>query len=296
MTDKKNEYILKSISKIANKKWEFFVISRVIHGLDDDDIEFVTQQLVKAKDGKRYLTDLYFPQLGIHLEIDEPHHFSNQEIDKIRERDIISSTNHEIKRVLTHDDKGAELSLAKIRTSVDTFIAHVKAKKVLQGSFIPWDIESKYSADHIIERGYLRIADNVTFRLQTEALKCFGFNGKGYQKGAWTIPDKSGDWVWFPRLYLHNNWNNSLSNDGNHIYEKATNEAGKISIAKQLEDFRKNRNGNCIVFAKAKDNLGLNLLRYVGTFKVNESESNEEQIRFDKIDDKEDIRKISYDL
>lgn len=294
MTDKKIDFILKSISKIANKKWEFFVISRVIHGLDDDDIEFVTQQLVKAEDGKRYLTDLYFPQLGIHLEIDEPHHFSNQEIDKLRERDIISRTKHQVERIYTFDENRKDLTLAQVRQNVDDFIEKVKSIKtnnVAQDSFIPWDIDSKYSADHIIERGHLSVADNVTFRLQTEALRCFGFNGKGYQKGAWTIPDKTGDWVWFPRLYLHNNWNNSLSNDGNHIYEKATNEAGKISIAKQLEDFRKNRNGNCIVFAKAKDNLGLNLLRYVGTFKVNENESNEEQIRFDKIHDKEDIRK-----
>jgi len=48
MSITKTEYILRSLKKITHKKWEFFVISRILHGLSDDEIEFITQQLMKG--------------------------------------------------------------------------------------------------------------------------------------------------------------------------------------------------------------------------------------------------------
>ena len=67
----KQDYIYRSLKKVSHKGWETFVISRIIHGLDDDDIEFVTQQLVRLSDESRALTDLYFPQFDLHVEVDE---------------------------------------------------------------------------------------------------------------------------------------------------------------------------------------------------------------------------------
>jgi hypothetical protein len=65
------------------------------------DIKFVTQQYVKRPEGIA-LTDLYFPQLKIHVEIDEGQHFLKDGTrvlqDKIREADIINATGHVIKK------------------------------------------------------------------------------------------------------------------------------------------------------------------------------------------------------
>ena len=79
-------YYAKLLTKLRNKKYEFYVVSRIIHLLNDTEIQFTTQQLVRKKDGKRYLIDLYFPQFKIAVEIDESHHLSNEEADRTRER------------------------------------------------------------------------------------------------------------------------------------------------------------------------------------------------------------------
>ncbi len=288
----KFEYILRSLTKISRKKWEFFIISRIIHKLDDDDLEFVTQQYVRRSNGDYALTDLFFPQLNIHLEIDEPFHNKAFDEDQRRENDIVLVTDHQIKRIKV-DDQGREKPLSAIRSEVDQFvqlIRDIKDTKCREEEFSPWDWEHKFSSTPIIERGYLDVADNVTFRTQIEAMRCFGFTGSGYQRGAWTIPDGSRDMVWFPRLYKHFIWHNELTSNGHHIYERALNDEGRLSIAKQIKDAKAKPNSKMIVFAKAKDTLGANLLRYVGTFQINLDDSNSDVIQFDLIRSREPVR------
>ena len=60
----KDQYILRNFSKIQHKQWELYIITRIVHNLNDPEIEFVCQQLIKTKDGKRYLADLCFPSLS----------------------------------------------------------------------------------------------------------------------------------------------------------------------------------------------------------------------------------------
>ena len=82
----KDQYILRSLSKIKHKKWENFIISRIVHSIIDLDIEFACQQLVRIKNRKRYLTDLCFPGLKLYLEIDEKHHSSSKQEQKDYDR------------------------------------------------------------------------------------------------------------------------------------------------------------------------------------------------------------------
>lgn len=298
----KADYILAILRQISHKPWELFVISRIIHLLSDDDIEFITQQYVRRPDGRRALTDLYFPQLNLHLEIDEPHHLSQQEEDALRERDIVQQTHHQVERIpicsqVRRDDgtlaPGPRRPLSNIRQDIDSFVqlvARRKAKRMSDGQFEAWDLDNKYDPNIHIKKGYIDERENVVFRNQVDALRCFGFTGKGWQKAAWTIPDGTKDLVWFPRLYAHNNWLNSLEDDGRVLLERATTAEGVNSIAKQKAQYiQKNHNYN-IVFAKAKDAFGQNLLRYVGTFKVNLLKSTENCLRFDLVRTREDIR------
>lgn len=295
MSISKEEYILKSLRKISHKEWEAFVITRILHGLDDDEIEFVTQQLVRRDNGKRALTDLYFPQLSLHIEIDEPHHMREDQVkdDEKREQDIVQATDHKIERIKIANNDGTIRSLSHIRADVDkliNLIAKLKQSAISDGSFIPWDFELRYSADPVIEKGHASVDDNVVFHTQIEALRCFGFKGKGYQRGAWTIPDGSNDTVWFPRLYQHGIWHNELTDGGKTIYERAINKDGVLSIAKQRNAGEQHPEKKYIVFAKARDSLGFNLLRYVGTFKMNFEKSTLEALRFDRISTIERIR------
>ena len=48
----KDDYILRSLSKISHKKWELFIVSRIIHNVDDPEIEFSCQQAIRTKNQK----------------------------------------------------------------------------------------------------------------------------------------------------------------------------------------------------------------------------------------------------
>ena len=84
--------------------------------MNDFGIKLVTQQYVTRPEG-RALTDLYFPQFGFHIEVDEGQHFNqaNIEADKIREADIINATGHEMLRIdvtKSFDDINIQVDIA----------------------------------------------------------------------------------------------------------------------------------------------------------------------------------------
>ena len=299
MDKTKDNYILTSLRKIKNKEWEFFVISRIIHGLDDDEIEFVTQQLVRRPNNTWALMDLYFPQFGLHIEIDEPNHLNQQEADAKRERDIVQITGREPVHIAIAEADKSRKSIATIRAEVDKIIDYIKERKaeaIKNNSFEPWDYERQYSAEPVIKRGVVSIEDNVRFHLQEEALRCFGYQKGRLQRGAWVIPDGSNDVVWFPRLFEHKIWKNELINDGQTILERANDSEDALyreavaSIAQQVEHERKHPKRKHIVFAKAKDAMGFQLLRYVGTFEMNLGASTHDKLQFDRIRTKEKVR------
>ena len=101
----KDDYILRNFSKIKHKSWELYVITRIIHLLNDPEIEFVCQQLIRTPNMKRYLADLCFPTLKLYIEIDELHHTNkqNQIDDKHRKREIIDAINFDEKRIKVFD-------------------------------------------------------------------------------------------------------------------------------------------------------------------------------------------------
>lgn len=288
----KNDYVLRTLAKLTHKRWELYIVSRIIQQIDHN-IEFICQQLVKRPDGRRAFSDLFFPQVNIHLEIDEPFHEEQKYNDTLRERDIVETTGHTIRRIKILGQDGNEKRLAVINSEVDNFvedIVEIVAGQKSLGLFEPWDFDSRYSSKPVIERGYVSVDKNDAFRTQVEVMKCFGFKGRGWMKGAWTIPDGSRDNVWFPRLYPHGIWENELVNNGTRILERATDMDGILSIQKQRDIERKQQKRSHIVFAKSKDALGSNLLRYVGTFQVNEIECPPDCLIFERIASEEAVR------
>ena len=88
--DYKLEYMERLFAKIGKKKTESYVISRIWHQLDDDRVKFVVQQYIRRTQDKYALADLYLPQLNIFIEINEPFHKNNVEVDKIRNEEILT--------------------------------------------------------------------------------------------------------------------------------------------------------------------------------------------------------------
>ena len=78
----KTEFIMRQLSKTNKKNFENYVVTRIWNMINDTNIKFITQQYVKRLPEGRALTDMYFPQINLHVEVDEGHHF-NQELGKV---------------------------------------------------------------------------------------------------------------------------------------------------------------------------------------------------------------------
>ncbi len=270
----KDDYILRNFSKIQLKKWELYIITRIVHFLNDSEIEFVCQQFIKTRDGKRYLADLCFPSLKLYYEIDEAQHGSDQHKikDEHRQREIIDATDFIEKRISIFDKNKNDRNINEINKEVEEFIAFVQKRKkqfISKGNFIPWDYETKFSPAPHLKRGYIDVKDNVVFSNHRDALGCFGYKKGHYQRAVWRIKGSNKE-VWFPKLYRNNTWNNSLSNDFKKIIMKRNNNA-KIKRRKKRE---------FIVFAHYKDLLGQIVYKFLGEFHTLFKESDNYQRAF----------------
>lgn len=277
----KDEYILRCLSKVRKKHEEFYVVSRIIHRLNNPDIEFICQQLVRLENGKRALTDMYFPQFELHLEIDERHHekLENEINDRERSRSIIDRTNHRIVRIKM-PTKNNNRTLEDVNNDVNDFISNLQ-KKAEKKQFIPWDYENRYSPKRHIEKEYIDLNSNAVFRTHKDVLQCFGYEGGHHQRGAWRIPNAPEPTIiWFPKLYENGIWKNSLSEDGKVIIEKS-----------DINPERKNYSEKRVVFAHATDELGKTLYRYLGVFdKGHEDENNiKDGVKFTRISERYDL-------
>jgi uncharacterized protein (DUF4415 family) len=258
-TINKSEYIVRSLSKIKHKQWELYVVSRIVHLLNDLDIEFVCQQLVRKKNGGRYLVDLFFPQLGIYLEVDEKGHFepNSKQLDKLRQREIWDASSLSEERISVYDERmKCYRDVTEINKDVDTFLDKLRAKKNKLLKFEPWDFEKRYDPIKSILKGYLDVKENVSLRHQVDVLNIFGAGYKGWQKGWWNAKGTNFG-VWFPRLYHSREWSNELSEDGNTIIEQ---KSDKSLI--EYEELGKTR----IVFGHYSNELGQVVYKFVGVF------------------------------
>lgn len=268
----KAEYICKALARAHKKSWENYVITRIWHRLDRPDVKFVTQQYVVRPKGHA-LVDLYLPQLRMFVEVDEPQHERppNKASDDIRKEDIISLSDrqrfHRIRISDPHD-------IGKINEQCDKLVAKIRRHiRTLGSSFKPWD-SSEEDPRTYIQRGRISLADNVAFRTCKDAANCFGHEYRGYQHGITNHPHRKDASIWFPKLYPHGEWENTISPDGTVIREKNIDkEKNKSQINAWLDNPRCVR----IVFAQGKDPLGIMRYRFKGVFRLNRRDTNNEQ-------------------
>ena len=261
MSISKDDYILRAFSKIQHKKWELYVITRIVHLLDDPELEFVCQQLIKTPDHKRYLADLCFPELELYCEVDELQHSSHEHAiaDENRMKEIIDASHFTEKRIQIYDNNLKIKELTQINEEIDLLIRYIKDRKqeyIANNNFNPWDYYNKYNPEVHIERGYIDTKDNVSFLYHRDALRCFGYDGGHFQRAVWSIKG-SNKGVWFPKLYENDLWNNTLSDDFSRI-EMTKKDHSIIDI--EFEDVE------WYTFAHYKDFLGQTVYKFLGEF------------------------------
>lgn len=261
--DKLN-YITRQLSRTERKRFEHYVISRIWHLLNDLELKFITQQYI-IRNESRALTDMYFPQLGIHIEVDEAHHLNQIEQDKLRESDIINATNHTVLRVDT--TKGID----EVNKKIDSIIKIIKNSKQQNIKFIPWDLNLEQNPQTYILKGYIDVQDDVAFKNSYLAANCFGHCYTGFQRAATKHPYEKDKIIWFPKLFANSGWDNKISDDDEMITEKSLNSPNHtLNILNKP-------NVNRVVFAKVKSPLGDIMYRFKGEYELDRENSNNEK-------------------
>lgn len=255
----KLDFIAKQLAKAQNKKYEHYVVNRIWNLLNDSRVKFVTQQFVARPEG-RALTDMFFPQLEVHIEVDEGFHKKQIDADKLREADIINATGHQILRV------DVTQNIEAINDDINRIVEAIKSKINSLENFTPWDLEMEQNPQTYIDKGYIDVKDNVAFRTMADAASCFGKDyRKGLQKAYIRHPVESSKRLWFPKFYENEEWVNQISDDEETIIEfSKISERFDDHFEKGLSEKTESR----IVFAKVKSPLGDLMYRFKGEYKL----------------------------
>lgn len=271
--DYKVEYMTRLFAKISKKKTETYVISRIWHQLNDDRVKFVVQQYIRRTQDMYALADLYLPQLGIFIEINEPFHKDKngvlREIDRIRNEEILQIT-HSKPIVIDCDN-----SIENIHFQTSEVVQQIKQAISQQGDkFIPWEGGNTLSVEYHRKKGYLKVDESEYVRTIDDAFTIFGAKVKhrGFLRVAGApIPNKTNEIVWCPNS-AHRIWCNELSEDGLEIREYNKNEQAR---RKHVERYLPG-NQRRVTFFREEDELGFRFYHFVGVFELNKDKSEKE--------------------
>jgi len=265
----KLQFITRQLDRAQRKRYEHYVVQRIWHKLGDDRIKFITQQFVSRPDG-RAMTDLYLPQFGLHVEIDEPQHIMNATADRVREADVINATNHEFLRIPVNFEE----DLAEFDSKIDAVIRDIQ-QRIQTRDFIPWDPSSEMNPETYIEKGYVDVDEDVAFRTMADAASCFGRKYTILQRAFIPHPSEPNKYLWFPKLYENADWFNSISAD-EEIITEITKKPGRREAQVKLHISNFGRNGRRLVFARVRSPLGDLMYRFKGEYLLEIERSRQE--------------------
>ena len=259
-------YVTRNLQKISGKRWELYVITRVLHKLDDPDIEFICQQYINPPKNKNYyLADLAFPSLKLYLEIDEGQHAgeAHKESDLKRDAEIFEATDWECKRIavfVSRNGRKQDKKLTALNKEIDRFVEHVREKKqqlIRQGTFVKWDYEQKFLPESYTKRKVIKVSDNVALLSHRDVLRLFGYKKGHYQRAVWKIGDTN-KMVWFPKLYANAEWVNT--------FEKRTGLICQYRKDKEPYPIPRSDARDRVVFAHQKNIFGQTVYKFFGVF------------------------------
>lgn len=274
--DKKLNYISRLFQRTSKKRIEHYVISRIWHLLDDYDIKMTPQQYVSREKLKYALTDVYFPQFGIHVEVNEPAHYSSEENiyrDRLRQSQIEMNTGHKVYVINCND------SIEGIHKQIDRLVFDINKAAVElkeQGEFKPWHPEREHNPYYWKQKGIISTKDEISLHTIEDICLLFGADPKktkrGFlRKGGIKHPEFPEILLWWPSERPRSGWQNNFNAITKTITETHT------DIKKKINHYRKHskEKHTRVVFFHYKDILGMTNYKYVGVYSNDREKSNE---------------------
>jgi hypothetical protein len=130
--------------------------------------------------------------------------------------------------------------------------------------------DSPHWLSELIAAGRLTVGDKIPFKTHVEVAQLFGRDFAGHQQATIGLGDRVD--VWFPKLYSNNDWENSLSNDGQLLTMRQV-LGGKYSSVMAEPTAR----GDLITFGHIRATRGSPHYEFVGVFRRDPSASSAEQ-------------------
>ena len=159
------DYMERLFYKIKFKKTESYVIHRIWDKLDDTRIRFEIQQPIKLPNGKTVLADLYLPQLGIFIEVNEPYHESEQQklADEYRNKAIIDITKDKLFVIQCgiSDRAGEWRTLKEIHQQIDEVVSTIKKKIAETPDLKPWNTSECLTVEYHKKKGVFNLNDSL---------------------------------------------------------------------------------------------------------------------------------------
>lgn len=273
----KLDYITRLFQKTSTKAIEHYVLTRLWHRLDDYEIEMLPQQYVNRHADKYALTDVYFPQVKLHVEVNEQAHYDSAEriqADALRRVEIESRTGHELVVIDCRD----ELDL--IHFQIDDVVKKIKSmvgEQRRRNKFEAWDPAQKRDPEYWKDRRVISVTDNISLP-NIEAI-CELFNAdfrktkRGFlRRGAISHPRHSNVLIWWPSEHTRQGWRNTLIEDETAIIETHENAERRYQQFRDYYGAPQTR----YTFFQYKDVLGFTSYRFKGVFEFDSSRSNSE--------------------
>ena len=289
--DNKLIYLTKTLSRTKRKDYENYVINTIWNRINCSKLLPVTQQFIKAKDGRQYMIDLYFPQLNIGVECDEPFHQKQKEADNLRELTIF----HILKQINHHGYTALHVNITtfeEVEKQINEHVQFIKNKINELNISDGWEILNENVADFYKNKKYISIYDNISFSTNKDVYNnILGKNYNGsYQKAGQILPDSHKTFVWFPKLTIDgrpvsSGYYNSISQDGRTITEYNKDDAINVERKKRGLYINQRR----VVFTQTSDPITQRkVYRFVGVF-VGKGYNDNGAMIYERIDDKFEI-------
>jgi very-short-patch-repair endonuclease len=274
-------YLAKTLSRTKRKDYENYVINAIWNRVGNLDLKPVSQQYIDRKDENEghYFIDLYFPQLNLAIEVDEPPHAGKEGNDKERELAIIDVIRQRrkqgttFKRIVLYDrNEGDEKihwrELSDVEQQIDVLVHEIKSMIAVKPLEPVVELSPK---EYYRERTAITIDDPCDFSTINEA--CNTLFGTNYQsqgpKKVYFTPNTFKEMglgnykVWFPKLVIagkaaSKGWKNQMTPDGKEIWE-----VNEKPGSKPMMDFVER-----VTFARYKDPItGAFRYKFMGVFK-----------------------------
>lgn len=273
----KLDYISRLFQRTSKKRIEHYVISRIWHLLDDYDIKMIPQQYVSRKEVTYALTDIYFPQLGFHVEVNEPAHYQSEENitrDLLRKKQIEINTGHKVFVIDCREQlEGIHNQISHLVSEINSSVEQQK----IDCTFKPWKPENEHNPNFWKNKGRIDLTDEVSLHTIEEICHLFNADAKktkrGFlRKGGIQHPMNNGLFIWWPSERKRSGWINSFDEIKGTIIETHSDNQKRI----EHYNFHSEDIHTRIVFFHYKDILGLTNYKFVGVYKNDLEKSNQE--------------------